>query len=68
MKTCSFQYLKNLKDFLKIETEGFSISKFHFENKFASFGYFKKFVFEITGVFLIFSYFLKFSEVNFCTS
>ncbi|PIV27605.1 MAG: hypothetical protein COS36_05195 [Candidatus Altarchaeum sp. CG03_land_8_20_14_0_80_32_618] len=32
MKTCSFQYLKNFKDFLKIETEGFSISKFHFEN------------------------------------
>jgi len=28
LKTCSFQYLKNPTDFLKIETEGFSILKF----------------------------------------
>ncbi|PIZ30082.1 MAG: hypothetical protein COY41_04675 [Candidatus Altarchaeum sp. CG_4_10_14_0_8_um_filter_32_851] len=27
-----FYYLKNPTDFLKIETEGFSISKFRFEN------------------------------------
>ncbi|OIQ04449.1 MAG: hypothetical protein COV98_02275 [Candidatus Altarchaeum sp. CG12_big_fil_rev_8_21_14_0_65_33_22] len=41
MKTCSFQYLKNLTDFLKIETEGFNISKFHFENTLTSFVSFK---------------------------
>ena len=27
-------YLKNLTNFLKIETKGFNISKFHFENSY----------------------------------
>ena len=29
-------YFKNLKNFLKIETKGFSISKIHFENTLTS--------------------------------